>query len=114
HDVEHEYFNKGGEVLVGLVDGVVVAMGALKPPEAGRAEVTRMRSDPGHQRRGYGASILNALEDRARTMAIDVLFLETTVQQVAAQGLYERYGYKAVSGRKVRGFDTIIYEKPLR
>jgi ribosomal protein S18 acetylase RimI-like enzyme len=113
HEVEKVYFESGGEFLVGVVDDVVLAMGAFKRTDSLRAEITRMRIHPNAQRRGYGQAILSALEMRARELGYAALHLETTVQQVAAQGLYERNGFVQTGTGRYEDFVLLNYEKRL-
>ena len=113
HDVQTVYLDAGGEFLVGELDGQIVAMGALKKTGDGCAEVTRMRIDPEHQRRGFGQAILTRLERRAVELGLLHLHLHTTVQQVAAQKLYEKNGYAQTGRTRFAGFDVLIYEKTL-
>jgi ribosomal protein S18 acetylase RimI-like enzyme len=113
HEVEKVYFENGGEFLVGVLDGVVLAMGAFKRTDETRVEITRMRIHPDAQRRGYGQLILSALEARAREMGYATLHLETTVQQTAAQGLYERNGFVQTGTGRYEDFVLLRYEKPL-
>ena len=113
HRVEEAYLNAGGEFLVGILDGRIVAMGALKRTSPTRAKVTRMRVHPDCQRRGFGAAILRALESRAAELGCKTLHLETTFQQTAARGLYARFGYKETGRTVVAGFDVILFEKSL-
>ncbi len=113
-DVEGVYLDRGGEFLVGTVEGSVVAMGALVPTSPGRAEVKRMRVHPDFQRRGFGRAILRRLEQRAVEFGYAVLHLATTVGQLAAQKLYEKNGYVETGRTRVAGFDVILYEKELQ
>lgn len=114
HQIEDVYLQNGGEFLVGFCDGRLVAMGALKRTTAELAEVKRMRVDPAVQRRGFGQAILSALELRAVQLGYKSLRLDTTVQQKAAQGLYEKNGFVEV-GRAWKGsFQCIVYEKEFK
>lgn len=113
HAIERVYFDAGGEFLVGTVAGVVLAMGAFKRTGEGRAELTRMRIHPDAQRRGFGQAMLSALEARAREMGYSTLHLETTVQQVAAQALYERNGFIKTGTGRYEDFVLLQYEKQL-
>jgi ribosomal protein S18 acetylase RimI-like enzyme len=88
-------------------------MGAFKRTGEGVAEVTRMRIHPNHQRKGYGQAVLSALEVRAREMGYQRLHLETTMQQVAAQGLYAANGFVQTGTGKYEDFVLLQYEKPL-
>lgn len=113
HDIERVYIESGGEFLVGELDGLIVAMGAIRPLGEGRAEVKRMRVHPGYQRRGFGQAILTALEEAARRTGFRVLTLDTTVKQVPAQRLYEKNGFRPVRRTVLTGFECIIYEKEI-
>ena len=92
----------------------MVAMGGFTRTLNGGAEIKRMRVHSNCQRRGFGRTILEALEDRARELGIDLLRLETTVQQEAANELYRKNGYAETGRGKTLGFDVIRCEKKLR
>jgi GNAT superfamily N-acetyltransferase len=112
-EIESVYLESGGEFLVGVLDGDVVAMGALKWISPEKAELTRMRIRPGLQGRGYGQRMLDALHRRAAALGYSILCLDTTIQQLAAQRLYLKNGYSE-TGRGVIGpFDCIFYEKDI-
>lgn len=111
NDVPGVYLSGGGEFLVGEVDGQVVAMGALRRIDDATAEVKRMRVFPAHQRRGYGASILSALESRARELGYRRLVLDTSEQQVAARAMYLRHGFREAGTKPWQGWVLRVYEK---
>ncbi len=113
HDIANAYLAAGGEFLVGLLDGRLVAMGALRRTAPDRAEIKRMRVHPAFQRRGFGAEIVAALERRAVDLGYATLHLDTTTVQVAAQRLYLTHGYREVGRAVVGGFPTVLYEKHL-
>jgi ribosomal protein S18 acetylase RimI-like enzyme len=112
-EIRAAYLDAGGEFLVGLREGRLVAMGAFRRAGPGRAEVKRMRVHPEFQGRGFGQAIWDALEARARQLGYEELHLETSVPQVAARGLYEKNGFRE-AGREMRGgFECVLYEKRL-
>jgi ribosomal protein S18 acetylase RimI-like enzyme len=113
HSIEASYLEAGGEFLVGEFDCRIVAMGALKPADAGVFEVKRMRVDPAFQRRGFGQEMLSALEARARRLRFRKLILDTSTRQKAALRLYKKNGYRETGRRKVRHLDLINFEKEL-
>ena len=92
-----------GAFLVGLLDGVPVAMGGwrmrsdihpwgcLRP-----AEVKRMYVAPAARRRGFASVILAGLEDSARDAGADVMVLETGLRQPEAIRLYLERDYRPV------------------
>jgi len=126
-DLESAYFDAGGAFLIGERDGEIAAMGAIKPvgpdtwmadrlvdPGGGfTAEITRMRVDPDHQRRGYGSRLLEALESRARDLGFEALTLDTTARQEGARALYESYGYRRLESFEWREYEVLIYRKEL-
>lgn len=113
HRVEEEYIATGGEFYVGTVGGRIVAMGGLQRLSDDRAELRRMRVHPDLQRRGLGARMLSALEQRATELGFRTLTLDTTVQQVPAIRLYTRSGYREI-GRSTKGrFSILEFEKKI-
>ncbi len=112
-DPDKVYLCRGGEFLVGILASRVVAMGALSPTSDQSAEIKRMRVSPQHQRRGFGARIMAALEHRALELGFQRLHLDTTVLQVAAQQFYLKHGYSEVGRSTLGSFEFIFYEKTL-
>ena len=113
HQIEDIYLNDGGEFVVGLLEGRVIAMGALRRSSQLRAEIKRMRVHPDCDRRGFGQAILTVLEQRARELGYNTLHLDTTTIQQAAQRLYAKNGYVEVARSQAHGFDLIFYEKKI-
>lgn len=114
HDVLNQYINNGGEFLVGVLDGRVVCMGALKRKSAEQAEIKRMRVHPDYQRRGFGQMILSRLEKRAAQLGFTELCLDTTTRQMPAQRLYERNGYSEVHRGRIAGLEVVFYMKDIK
>jgi ribosomal protein S18 acetylase RimI-like enzyme len=126
-DIEGAYLDSGGEFLVGVIGGDIVAMGAFRPAEGyatefldlpGKtAEVKRMRVDPAYQRRGYGQRVYDDLESRMRERGYTFVVLDTMPSQTAARRFYEANGFgvhrhetQRVDGRT---FTLLFYRKPL-
>jgi GNAT superfamily N-acetyltransferase len=112
-EIESVYLDRGGEFLVGVLDGEIVAMGALMRISPERAELKRMRVRPGLQGHGCGQAMLEALHRRATELGYSTLRLDTTVQQLAAQRLYLKNGYSEVGRGVVGPFDCILYEREI-
>ena len=113
HHIEAEYINTGGEFYVGVMDGQLVAMGALKRLTDTSAEICRMRVHPELQRRGLGTRMLSGLEERASELGFQTLTLETTVGQVAAMHMYRKAGYAEVCRDRKFGFLVVTFEKQI-
>ena len=110
-DIGSVYLRAGGEFLVGVLEGRVVAMGALRVDRNGRAWITRMRVSPRLQGRGIGQTLLDELHRRAAELGRETLHLDTTVGQVAAQRLYEKNGYQETGRGAVGPFRCLYYER---
>jgi ribosomal protein S18 acetylase RimI-like enzyme len=126
-NIAETYFESGGDFLVGVVEGTVVAAGAFRPPQghlaevldpkAGTAELKRVHVHPDYQRRGYASRILAALEARAPEAGFDALVLETTDRQAAAAAFYAKHGFERVARDSItvegETFELHFYRKEL-
>lgn len=92
-DVAGTYLTGRNTMLVGDLDGRVVAMGALQRIDDATCEITRMRVDPTVQGRGYGRQLLAALEHAARRLGYRNAVLLTGPDQHPAIDLYHSAGY---------------------
>lgn len=110
-EIENVYLRNGGEFLVGTLGDEIVAMGAVKKTTDDRAEIKYMRVDPELQQRGFGQTILTALERRAVELGYETLHLDTAVRQKAARSLYESNGYREACRGKKGAIDCVFYEK---
>lgn len=109
--IESVYLRDGGEFLVGVLEGWVIAMGALRLDPDGRAWITRMRVAPRLQGRGIGQTLLDRLHRRAAELGHGTLYLDTTVGQAAARRLYEKNGYTQTGRGTVGPFECLYYER---
>ncbi|WP_219461967.1 GNAT family N-acetyltransferase [Nonomuraea rhizosphaerae] len=112
--IQELYLACGGDFLVGEIGSRVVAMGGLRPIDSETAEVCRLRVHPGFQRRGFGATMLRALEHRAVELGFTAIRGDTTLNQGAALALYERHGWRETSRRQVGELVVVYGEKRLR
>lgn len=112
-NVQAVYLNNGGEFLVGMCAGEIVAMGGLRRINDERAEIKRLRVHPDYQRRGFGQRMMDMLEDRARRLGYRVLFLDTTTAQTGALNLIRKNGYQEIGRRPFQGMEMVLFEKAL-
>ncbi len=110
-------YQRDGAFLVGEEDGAVVVMGAVRRFDAGVFELKRLRVAAHAVRRGFASAMVAELEARARTLGGMAIILDTTVQQPAAQALYQRLGYaethRSNLTNDVGSFDLIHYRKEI-
>ena len=107
------YLDVRGDFLVGEIDGVIVAIGALRPFDDTRVELKRVRVHPDHQRLGIGDAIVERLEQRAQELGYDAIHLDTTTQQEPAIAMYRKRGYSEIGRADLRRFQLVLMEKPL-
>jgi GNAT superfamily N-acetyltransferase/adenylate kinase family enzyme len=96
-NIRKSYLDGGGEFLVAVLDGEVVAMGALRRISDTIGEIKRMRVAAPLQGQGIGRVILDRLIQRARELGYGTLRLDTTSAQIPAQRLYRSRGFREIS-----------------
>lgn len=67
---------------------------------AGEAHLLNLTIAPSHQRRGHGSALLGEVARIARERGARNLFLEVRPSNVAAQRLYERFGFRRIAVRR--------------
>jgi GNAT superfamily N-acetyltransferase len=104
-----------GIFLLARYQGEVVACGAVRPLDAGLAELKRMYVVPSARRRGFARRLLEELEQVARDLDVRVLRLETGVHQPESVALYEGAGYRQIAlyGEYIGNSYSLCYEKLL-
>lgn len=96
--------------------GVARAHGgyAANAPVSDTAEMVRLRVHPSLQRRGFGAAIVLALEERAAELGYRTLHCDTTAMQGPAMALYRRFGWRETKRETIGGIVNVYFEKRLR
>ena len=90
---------EGGVGFAVVSDGVVAAYGGMLCV-AGEGQVTNVAVLSAYRRRGFGRLIVGALIEYARENGLTEIYLEVRESNVAAQALYESYGFECVGRRK--------------
>jgi GNAT superfamily N-acetyltransferase len=103
----------GGAMLVGEVDGRIVAMGGIRRIDAMTCELLRMRVYPDHQGRGFGRALLELLEREAQRLGYTQIKLLTGEHQEPAVSLYRRHGYRVSSRETLIGIPSLHMTKDL-
>ncbi len=86
-----------GAFLIARDAGVPVACGGVRSHAPGVGEIKRMYVSPPARRHGLGRALLDALEDRARTLGMTRIVLDTAAPLDAAAGLYLSAGYAEIA-----------------
>jgi molybdopterin-guanine dinucleotide biosynthesis protein A/GNAT superfamily N-acetyltransferase len=99
---------------VAVMNGDVVGSVALRALGPGEVELKRMYLREEQRGRGLGRRLLETALAEARSSGARVVRLDTTERMEAARVLYERYGFKEVSGDAPRqGQRRLLYELEL-
>ncbi len=111
-----EFTEPSGLFLVGLLDGVPVAMGGWRRRSATDAEIKRMYVSRSARRRGLARRVLAEIERTAAEAGVARLILNTGPEQPEAVALYEQTGYEPVPGfgHYACHPDALFYGKALR
>lgn len=84
------------DVVLIMEDGKAVACGGFKEYEPGTAEIKRVFTKADCRNRGYGKSIMKALEKRALNRGYTKLILETGVLLKEAMRMYTAIGFHVI------------------
>lgn len=109
-NIKETYLDNGGEFFVALLDDKVVGMGGFSKIDDQTAEVRRMRVNVDYQGQGIGSSILENLIKKAKELGYKKLELDTTENMLAAQRLYEKFGFKEFKRGRAGHLESIFYE----
>lgn len=82
-----------GRLLLAMVDGAPVGCVALRPHDARTGEMKRLFVRPGHQGRGLGRFLVEAVIAEARAIGYTCLLLDTLPSMQNAIRLYEAMGF---------------------
>ncbi|MDT4913204.1 MAG: hypothetical protein QOC66_2332 [Pseudonocardiales bacterium] len=93
-----EFSPPTGLFLVGLLDGIAVAMGGWRRLDESTAEIKRMYVSQSARRRGLARQLLTALERTAGEAGLSRLVLNTGPEQPEAIAMYRQAGYTDVPG----------------
>lgn len=116
HGIEPiEFRASGGVFLIGRLDGVGVACGALRPMSDNATELKRMFVRRDQRGKGFGRATLAVLEKIATRRGFQMIRLETGVNQPEAIGLYESMGYHRIPcfGEYISDHRSRCFEKAL-
>ncbi len=93
----------------------LVGCGGFRRHDPETIEIKRMYVRRGQRGRGHGARLLTALETAAAEAGASRLILETGARNLAACGLYERFGYQPIPGYSANRHSDVnrAYARPL-
>ena len=84
------------DFFVSRVDGTAAACGGVQLVDGAYGEIKRMWVRPSFRGLGLGRAMLERLAEHTLERGIDVLRLETGIDQTAAIALYESFGFRTI------------------
>ena len=84
------------DVLIAYAGHLPVGCAALKPYDAGRAEVKRVFVSPVYRGRRIGKTLMEKMEQHAKILGYSALILESGEPLAAAMALYRGLGYHVI------------------
>ncbi len=95
-DISRSY--SAGHFVLGWLEDVLVATGALILETATSMRIVRMSVDREYRRRGIATGILDHLIQLARSSGVTSLVLETNEPWSDVVGFYLEYGFQVITG----------------
>lgn len=116
---DHEFYNQFNSIkaikyaVIGYLDVIPIACGAIKIFDEQRMEVKRMYTKPEHRGQGIASKILKDLEAWTSELGYKICVLETGKKQPEAIKLYKNNGYKIVAnyGQYIGIDNSICFQK---
>ena len=108
-----EFAPPTGTFLLLSRNGALVGCGGFKRDAEGAAYLKRMWIAPEARGLGLGKRLLEALEQKARSLGYTTMRLETERSLTEAQQLYRAYGYVEVAPFNEELYAHHWFEKPL-
>jgi GNAT superfamily N-acetyltransferase len=112
-DIEGTYINNRGDFLVGLEDGEMVVIGAIRQATETCGELKRLRVRRDRQRQGYGEAMMLRLIERGKELGYRELVLDTLESNLPARRLFEELGFIELHRERKGPAKLIIYGKKL-
>jgi putative acetyltransferase len=103
----------GGDVVVSLAEGEVVAAGHLLPWEGEACEVKRLYVQSRHRCQGVGTRVARTLIDRARSLGYHRILLDVMPERVGAVRLWRSLGFRPCPPYRAYPFPMDSMEKDL-
>jgi putative acetyltransferase len=119
---DHDFYNQYNGldnikyVIVGYMDSIPVACGAIKQFDAKTMEIKRMFTSEKSRGKGMASKILAELEKWAKELSFEKCILETGIRQVEAIHLYKKNGYFLIQnyGQYAGIEESLCFEKKLK
>jgi len=118
---DHDFYNQYNKldhikyVIIGYIDEVPVACGAIKQFDAKTMEIKRMFTSKKSRGKGMASKILAELEKWAIELSFERCILETGIRQVEAVHLYKKNDYSLIEnyGQYAGIEESLCFEKKL-
>lgn len=118
---DHDFYNQYNgldnieHVIVGYMDSIPVACGAIKQFDAKTMEIKRMFTSEKSRGKGMASKVLVELEKWALELSFERCILETGIRQIEAVHLYKKNKYILIEnyGQYAGIEESLCFEKKL-
>jgi ribosomal-protein-alanine N-acetyltransferase len=90
-----QHYHSYAGLANGHLIGYIMCLNAVD-----ESSIINLAIDPDHQRKGYGSELLAYALDQLRLEGIRKVYLDVRSSNLAAQRLYEKYGFRHLGIRK--------------
>jgi GNAT superfamily N-acetyltransferase len=102
-----------GDVVIGTIDGMVVAAGQLVPAGVDTCEFKRVLVQSGHRRRGQGAKLAALMIARAAALGYGRVLIDVMPERPGAIAFWERLGFTPCDPYREYPFAMTFLERRL-
>jgi N-acetylglutamate synthase-like GNAT family acetyltransferase/DNA-binding MarR family transcriptional regulator len=107
-DPNGKIIRTGGAIFFARIENRIVGTCALIKHRDGILELAKLAVTKKFRRNGIGKKLVQAVIDRAKSMNVESLYLQTSTVLEAANSLYYKYGFRKV---KHNPFGEEMYER---
>lgn len=105
-DPKTHFLDRGGEILVALLDGEVVGTCVAVPHGVGEFEIAKLAVDPAVRGQGIARRLVERSLEFIRAQGIRRVVLVSNSQLQAALRLYESLGFRYLPVPEIREYET--------
>ena len=114
HDIQKNYFDSGGDILVTTMNGEIIGTGAIRKLDGDTCELKRLWLLTEYHGLGLGYRMMNELLTIARKRGYKRMQLETdAVAQGRAVEFYKRIGFHEIPLENASPHEDILMEMEL-
>lgn len=112
-DISKNYFEKSGNMFIGLLNNEIIAMCGYIPKSKNSAQLQRLRVRKDLRGKGYGKQILRHVEEKISKSGYSKIEFSTAALRENTIHFYKKRKYKEVARAMYGNIQTVIFTKEI-